>query len=137
MDLMGLSDDVRQQVKSYYMYIWKRLKSFSGDKDFLDDLPFKLRCDTPKLIVAQWHNIHSLDCLLGGTGRSWLCQCIRRWSAGCLFSKLLRKNSSPTWCVECRGLNLENSHSMHCRFLSFALHFVCFCPMRMLRMSFN
>eukprot|EP01052_Picozoa_sp_SAG31_P017948 SAG31_NODE_1251_length_9110_cov_5.844412_6_plen_88_part_00 len=44
MELMGLSDEARQRVKSYYMYIWKRLKSFSGDKNFLDDLPFKLRC---------------------------------------------------------------------------------------------
>jgi len=51
MRIMGLDDALGSRVKAFYMYIWKRLKSFSYDDTFLDDLPFALRAD----IAMQLH----------------------------------------------------------------------------------
>ena len=51
MELMGLSQDLRQRVVSYYSFVWKRLRTFSTERgefqlnveNFLQELPLPLR----------------------------------------------------------------------------------------------
>ena len=50
MELMGLSQDLRQRVVSYYAFVWKRLRTFSTERgefqlnveNFLQELPLPL-----------------------------------------------------------------------------------------------